>query len=90
MYLQIKQERIDNGWTQDYVAAKIGITKQAVQQIERSQIKPSFDVLVKLLDLFGKKTAMKQIRQLFAVADEAPISQENSTTKQVAKSSHKM
>lgn len=70
MKLRMKQERMKHDWSQEYVAEQIGITKQAVQQIESDQTKPSFDVLVKLLDLFGKKEAVKQIRQLFAVIDE--------------------
>ena len=85
MYLNVRQERQKRQWTQEYVAQQIGITNQAVNLIETGQRKPSYDVLVKLEDLFNLNH-----RQLFAVADEAPISQENSTTKEVAKSSHKM
>lgn len=66
MNTMLKQERIKRGWTQEYVAKSIGITKQAVQLLENNQCKPSYDVLVKLLDLFGYDDP----RQLFAVTDE--------------------
>ena len=71
MYLNIRQERQERNWTQKYVANKIGVTKATVQMIETGQRKPSYEVLVKLEDLFHKNH-----RQLFAVADEKPISQE--------------
>lgn len=52
MDLVLRQERILRGWTQSFVAEKIGTTKATVQMLETGQRKPSYDVLVKLLDLF--------------------------------------
>lgn len=65
----MRQERIINGWSQEFVANKIGTTKQSIQRIETLQRKPSYDVLVKLEDLFKLSH-----RQLFAVVDETPNS----------------
>lgn len=48
----LRQERIKRGWTQDYVAKKCGVSCQTVCDWENNRRKPSFDVLVKLLDLF--------------------------------------
>lgn len=48
----LRQERLRRGWTLEHVAEQIGITKPAVQMLETGAIKPSYDVLVKLLDLF--------------------------------------
>lgn len=76
MYLDIRQERLDRHWTQEYVAQKIGTTLSTVQKIETGQRKPSYDVLVKLEDLFNLNH-----RQLFAVVDDTPNSQRNNTTK---------
>lgn len=76
MYLKLRQERQKHHWTQEYVAEKLGITKSAVNYLETAKCKPSYDVLVKLEDLFHKNH-----RQLFAVVDETPNSQENDTTK---------
>ena len=75
MYLQIRQKREDKSWSQDYVAEKIGTSKQAIQQIETGKIKPSFGILIKLLYLFGYKGTANRIVKLFTVADETPDSQ---------------
>lgn len=77
MYLNIRQERLKHKWTQGFVAQKIGITQTMLQKIETGRRKPSYEVLVKLEDLFHKNH-----RQLFAVADDTPNSQQNNTTKQ--------
>ena len=66
MILAIRNERIRRNWTQEYVARKIGLTKTAVCDIERGKQKPSYEVLVRLEDLFGLPH-----RELFAeVADD--------------------
>jgi DNA-binding helix-turn-helix protein len=52
------------GWSQSYVAEKIGTSKATVQMLETGQRKPSFDVLVKLLDLFNYNDP----RKLFGAA----------------------
>lgn len=70
MTTMLKQERQKHGWTQENVAIQVGTTKQAIQQFEANQCKPSYDVLVKLLDLFGYKDP----RELFAEAPEPPNS----------------
>jgi len=75
MYLNIRQERQKRKWTQEYVAKKVGLTKTAIHDIETGKQKPSYDVLVKLEDLFHKNH-----RKLFAVADDTPISQQNNST----------
>ncbi len=48
----LRQERKNKGWSQEYVARQAGITQTALQKIETGQRKPSYDVLVKLEDLF--------------------------------------
>lgn len=65
MKLMLRQERLIHGWTQQYVAEKVGVTKSAILLLETGKTKPSFDVLVKLLDLFEYTDP----RLLFAVAD---------------------
>lgn len=51
--LRIRQERINRNWTQSFVAEKIDTTKQTVQYLETGKIKPSYEVLVKLENLFN-------------------------------------
>lgn len=65
MFLRIRQERMNHGWTQQYTAQKIGITQTMLQKIENGKRKPSYEVLVKLEDLFGKTH-----RELFAEVKE--------------------
>lgn len=52
--LNIRNERINNGWTLQFVGDQIGITKQAVHDIEKGRRKPSYKVMCKLEKLFGK------------------------------------
>lgn len=71
MQTMLRQERQNRGWKQTFVARTIGISKQMVNDMETGRCKPSYDVLVKLLDLFGYKDP----RLLFEAADETqPIS----------------
>lgn len=53
MLLMLRQERIRREWTQEFMAKQVGLSLTAIQKIETGQRKPSFDVLVKLEDLFG-------------------------------------
>lgn len=66
----LEQERIKRGMSREQIAKKIGITSEAIRLLEIGKRKPSYDVLVKLLDLFGYKDP----RKLFAEAPEPPNS----------------
>lgn len=50
---QLKQIRLKNKWTQQYVADKIGITKSAYSNIENQNRSPSLKVALQLQNLFG-------------------------------------
>lgn len=50
---QLKQIRLENEWTQQYVADKIGITKSAYSNIENQNRSPSLKVAIQLQNLFG-------------------------------------
>lgn len=63
MKLQIRQERESREWTLEYVAEKVGVSKQAIQLIETGERNPSYTVLVKLEDLFQMNH-----RELFGAA----------------------
>ncbi len=64
MFLKIRQERKKNGWTLDFVARQIGISKAAYRNIETGQRKPSYAILVKLLGVFNYNDP----RELFGAA----------------------
>lgn len=66
----LEQERIKRGMSREQIAKKIGITSEAIRLLEIGKRKPSYDVLVKLLDLFGYCDP----RELFAEAPEPPDS----------------
>lgn len=57
----MRLERISRGWTQGYVGQQIGVTKTAVHDIETGRRKPSFEILIKLLILFGKIELAEEI-----------------------------
>ena len=50
---QLKQIRLENKWTQQYVADKIGITKSAYSNIENQNRSPSLKVAIQLQNMFG-------------------------------------
>lgn len=64
MKLMLRQERLKRSWTLEYVAEQVGVTKPAIQMLETGATKPSYDVLVKLLDLFNYNDP----RKLFGAA----------------------
>ena len=49
---QLKQIRLKNKWTQQYVADKVGITKSAYSNIENKNRSPSLKVAIRLQNLF--------------------------------------
>ena len=49
---RIKQLRLDNEWTQKFVAAKIGVRYQSYQAYELGLTVPSLENFIKLADLF--------------------------------------
>lgn len=66
MLLKIRQERLKCNWMQEYVANVAGVTVPAIQYLETGKCKPSYDVLVKLEDLFQMGH-----RELFGAATPA-------------------
>lgn len=61
----LRQKRLDNRWTLEYVAQQVGVSKQAIHDIETGRRKPSYSVLVALEDLFESEH-----RTLFAEGQE--------------------
>lgn len=66
----LSQERSKRGWSQEDVAKKVGISSTAIGFIETGKRKPSYDVLVKLENIFRMGH-----RKLFAPADGEEKSQ---------------
>ena len=53
MKLKLRQEREKRGWSLKKVAKEINITSVMVSMLESGKRKPSYEVLVRLEDLFG-------------------------------------
>ena len=51
---KLRQERIDRDWTLEFVARRAGVINQALSAIETGKAKPSYAILLKLENLFGK------------------------------------
>lgn len=51
---QLKQIRLKNKWTQQFVADKVGITKATYSNIETQKRSPSLKVALQLQRLFGE------------------------------------
>lgn len=50
----LKELRIKNGWSQDYVAEKVNISRQTVSLIERKKLTPSVIIAIRIARLFQK------------------------------------
>ena len=48
----LRQERVKRGWTLTFVADACGVSAQAVCDWEHNRRRPSYEVLVRLEDLF--------------------------------------
>ena len=65
MKLKLRQEREKRGWSLKKVAKEINITSVMVSMLESGKRKPSYEVLVRLEDLFGLPH-----RELFAEVED--------------------
>ncbi|MFC0015863.1 MULTISPECIES: helix-turn-helix domain-containing protein [Allobacillus] len=50
---KLKKEREKKGWSQDYLAEKIYVSRQSVSKWETGKNYPSIEVIINLSDLFG-------------------------------------
>lgn len=51
---QLKQIRLNNGWTQQHVADLLGITKATYSNIETKKRSPSLKLAIQIQKLFEK------------------------------------
>ena len=52
MARMMRQERINRGWSREFIAEATGVSAEAIRLIEIGERNPSYPVLVKLEDLF--------------------------------------
>ena len=74
----IRQERKQKGWTLAYVSKHVGVTPATIHDIETGRCKPSYDVLVKLLNLFGYKDPQELFKKVPETSQSKDILKETS------------
>jgi len=61
---RLKVLRAEHNWTQEELAQRVGVSRQAINAIETGKYDPSLPLAIKLGRLFGK-----QVEEMF-LADE--------------------
>lgn len=51
----LPQLRIEQGWTQGELAARLGVSRQSVNAIETERYEPSLSLAFSIAGLFGKR-----------------------------------
>ncbi len=51
---RLKVLRAENNWTQEELAQRVGVSRQAINAIETEKYDPSLPLAIKLGKLFGK------------------------------------
>lgn len=63
---RLKVLRAENNWTQEDLAQRVGVSRQAINAIETEKYDPSLPLAIKLGKLFGKP-----VEEMFALDEEA-------------------
>ena len=63
---RLKVLRAEHDWTQEELAQRVGVSRQAINAIETGKYDPSLPLAIKLGKLFGKP-----VEELFFVDQEA-------------------
>ena len=62
---RLKVLRAENNWTQEDLAQRVGVSRQAINAIETEKYDPSLPLALKLGKLFGQP-----VEEMFAVDEE--------------------
>lgn len=76
---RLKQLRLDKHLTQAQVAARVGVTASMVSSYETDIRLPSFEVMVRLADLFGVTVDYLLGRESRRLLDISALSEEEAT-----------
>jgi putative transcriptional regulator len=63
---RLKVLRAEQNWTQEELAQRVGVSRQAINAIETEKYDPSLPLAIKLGKLFGKP-----VEEMFSLDDEA-------------------
>jgi putative transcriptional regulator len=61
---RIRQLRRERGWTQQQLAAAVGVSRQSINSIERARYVPSLGLALTFARVFGRPTD-----EIFSLAD---------------------
>ena len=53
---RVKELRTERGWTQQDLAAAVGVSRQSINSIERERYVPSLELALTFAQVFGKST----------------------------------
>ena len=53
---KVKELRTERGWTQQDLAAAVGVSRQSINSIERERYVPSLELALAFARVFGKST----------------------------------
>ena len=53
---RVKELRTERGWTQQDLAAAVGVSRQSINSIERERYVPSLELALTFARVFGKGT----------------------------------
>jgi putative transcriptional regulator len=63
---RLKVLRAEQNWTQEDLAQRVGVSRQAINAIETEKYDPSLPLAIKLGKLFGKP-----VEEMFALDEDA-------------------
>lgn len=63
---RLKVLRAEHNWTQEDLAQRVGVSRQAINAIETEKYDPSLPLAIKLGKLFGKP-----VEEMFALDEDA-------------------
>ena len=82
---KIIEERKKNGWSQEELADKLGVSRQSVSKWESAQSLPDMDKIVKMSSVFSVSTDYLLKDELTELGDRVPhVEQEDTGLRRVS------
>lgn len=70
--IRMKRDRIKNGWSRACLGRKLGVTGSCIQLLEEGKNKPSYQLLLKIMDTFGYADPREPFEMVGIEEIEAP------------------
>ncbi|TQE91276.1 helix-turn-helix domain-containing protein [Ureibacillus terrenus] len=82
---KIREERKKNGWSQEELAEKLGVSRQAVSKWESAQSVPDLNRILKMAELFGVTTDYLLKDELGQMASPLPMDEAPEESRNIRK-----